>query len=152
MGDDDMKSVKARLTQFIEQLIKDKQIDSEILSDKIRYVYFKIEGFCDEPEVFIVATDDGLEFGYDAFIVDEPTVPLPIKKVTHTLSWEVVSAFHFDNRKKVIVDEMMKTVAVKKRQYRTCQYCQQKLHRNEFYDKHTCIQCAENIFRKFIMY
>ena len=147
-----MKSIKVRLTKFIEQLVKEKHIDSETLSTKMYYYYFKLEGFCDEPELFIVATDDGLQFGYDAFIWDGPNVPIPMKNVTHTLSWETVSHLHFEERKNIIIDKMMKAVAMKKRQYRTCQYCQEKLYREVFYDKHTCIKCAETILRKFIIY
>lgn len=147
-----MKSLKTKVTEFIVDLIYQVYIDNEVLSPKIRYYYFKIESFCDNPEVFLVATNDGVSFGSGGFIWEELTVPVPIKNVTHTITWSVLNELDSEERKDRLVEEMLKAISTKKREYWTCQLCEKKMHRSIFYDKKTCIKCAEEKLRKYKIY
>lgn len=144
--------MKARITDFIMPLIYEQFIDNEVLSPKMQYFYFKIEGFCDAPEVFIVAADGGIQLGSASFIWDGPSVPIPLKNVTHSLSWALLNELDSEERKDLLVEEIQRAVTSKKREYWTCQYCEKKMHRGEFYDKKTCLKCAEDVLRKYKIY
>ncbi|WP_019156637.1 hypothetical protein [Robertmurraya massiliosenegalensis] len=61
-----MKSLKTKALEWINSLYdKSSIIDKEkVIMDSS--VYFKVEGFADEPEVYLIATKEGIEFGYEA--------------------------------------------------------------------------------------
>lgn len=147
-----MKSLKVKVSEFVVDLIHQIYIDNEVLSPKFRHYYFTLDGFVDAPEVFMVATEQGVSFGSGSFIWETRTIPVPIKHVTHKLEWALLNELDSEERKDLIVEEMLKAIASKKREYWTCQLCDKKIHRTEFYDKKTCIPCAENKLRKYKIY
>jgi hypothetical protein len=61
-----MKSIKTQATEWLIEQIKMYSIDSKANSLKNVNLDFTITGFCDEPTVFICATEDGLVFGYNS--------------------------------------------------------------------------------------
>ncbi|MED4206174.1 hypothetical protein [Neobacillus mesonae] len=147
-----MKSIKEKVTDWVLDRIHDTRLDSEKLSLKNHFFYFKIEGFCDEPEIFLVATTFGLEWGYNTFIWDGPSIPLPTKKLTRKLPWGTLKSMNREQKKEKIINEMVKAVTSKKREYRRCQYCNKKMHLNGFYDNKTCSACAEKHLGIYIVY
>lgn len=58
-----MKSLRIRALEWIDsqyQLYSINDTDNILMDSSF---YFKLEGFADEPEVYLRATDIGLEFG-----------------------------------------------------------------------------------------
>lgn len=144
--------MKVKITQWVTKKMQDDHIDSEEMSLKNVFHYFKLDGFCDEPEIFLVATSYGIEWGYNTFIWESPSIPLPTKKFTRKLPWKDLQSMTEDEKKEKIIDETAKAVASKKREYRKCRYCNRKMHANEFYDKNTCLACAEKHLGIYIVY
>ncbi|RDI36454.1 hypothetical protein [Falsibacillus pallidus] len=136
------KSMKSRAATWIRQRVEDSYIQSEQDSLKKHYLRFKLVGFCDEPEIHLVAKDDGLEWGYTVFFLDG-SVPVPKKVQLHALSWTELNAIPEEEKVDKIHEEMMKAINLKKKEYRKCQYCENKMHQDEFYDKKTCKKCAK---------
>ncbi|WP_042354105.1 hypothetical protein [Bacillus rubiinfantis] len=145
-----MASMKKRIQQWVRERIEDCQIDSEAMSEKRQFHYFKLKGFCDEPEIFLVATGQGVEWGYNSFIWDGPGIPLPTKKIIQQLAWEDISLLTAEEKRAKIIAEMTKAVAAKKKEYRKCQYCHKKMHETLFYDQKTCSSCAQRHLKIFI--
>lgn len=61
-----MKPLKTKALEWINSLYEKYLLDQKekVLMDYP--FYFKLEGFADEPEVYLRTKNDGLEFGYEA--------------------------------------------------------------------------------------
>ncbi|WP_226536408.1 hypothetical protein [Fictibacillus halophilus] len=147
-----MQSIKSKVIEWVTKQIKDSYIDSEKESIKDLYHRFKIKGFCDDPEIFLVVTRLGLEWGYDTYVWDGPATPVPTKRIIRNLSWDTLNSLNVEERKDKIIYEMVKAVDSKKREYLRCKFCNNKMHSTEFYDNTTCIICAENHLGIYIVY
>lgn len=110
-----MESIKKRVGRWISDKMQRKFIVSQELSVKSVYFYFKIEGFCDEPEIFLVATSKGLEWGYDTAYWEEPSIPVPIKRITHILTWEILNELEVVDKENKIVETIIKAINYKKK-------------------------------------
>jgi hypothetical protein len=109
--------------------------------------YFKLEGFADEPEVYLRTTDDGLEFGYEATQWDgnmPSSVPGIYKK--HLLSWEILQSLSKEKQQEIILELLMRTINSRKRQYRKCQFCSEKVAVEHRFNKDTCHGCVSKHF------
>ncbi|RLQ92392.1 hypothetical protein [Falsibacillus albus] len=137
------KSMKRRASLWVYDQISGSYIDSEKDSLKRHYLHFKLEGFCDEPEIYLVANEEGLEWGYTVFKWDNMGVPLPMKKALHFLAWKDLNVLSAEEKIDKIIEEMMKAVNAKKREYRKCKKCENKLHDSQFYNKTHCRKCAK---------
>ncbi|MGG3235586.1 hypothetical protein ABEP17_19355 [Priestia flexa] len=105
--------------------------------------YFKLEGFADKPEVYLRTTNDGLEFGYEATQWNG-YMPSPAPGVyrKHSLSWETLQSLSKVEQQEIILELLMKTINTRKRQYRKCQFCGEKVAVENRFDKDTCHGCA----------
>ncbi|WP_404457914.1 hypothetical protein [Oceanobacillus kapialis] len=111
------------------------------LTDFIQY--FKVEGFANEPEVYIKTTNEGLEFGYIATRWDGYMVLLPSGQYKkHLLPWSSIKLMNKENQQERILELLMKTINSRKRQYRKCQFCGEKLATEHRIDDNTCHSCA----------
>jgi hypothetical protein len=137
-----MKSIKAQATEWLIEQIKTYRIDSKSNSIKNMNLNFTITGFCDEPTVFICATDDGLVFGYHSIRWDHPGIPTPTWIIKYKLSWETLHPLHSEEKKEKILDMFLKTIHSRKRQYRKCQFCGDKFPPEHRFDWQTCHGCA----------
>lgn len=109
--------------------------------------YFKLEGFADELEVYLRTTVDGLEFGYEATQWDGymPS-PVPGIYIKHSLTWETLHTLNKEQQQEIILELLMKTINTRKRQYRKCQFCGEKVAVEHRFDKDTCHSCASEHF------
>lgn len=147
-----MKPIKIRVKEWILELINKNCIDSEEKSLKEVCHYFKIEGFCDEPEIFLAANTKGLEWGYDSVNWVDPATPIPTKETSYKISWEALNSMSAEGKMEKMIDTTIKYVNSKKREYRRCEYCNRKMHSKEFYDKTTCFECAKKHLGIYIVY
>jgi hypothetical protein len=139
-----MKPLKAKALQWIISLCEQCSINDKekVLMDSS--VYFKLEGFADEPEVYIRPTnDEGLEFGYEATQWDG-YMPSPIPGVykKYSLTWEVLQPLSKEEQQEMILDLLTKTIYSRKRQFRKCQFCGEKVAIEHRIDQNTCHSCA----------
>lgn len=142
-----MKSLKTNVLEWIDSLY-----DRTSINDKEKVimdcpVYFKVEGFADEPEVYLKATKEGLEFGYEATQWDGymPSQILSVYKKL-LLTWEKLQSLNKVEQQELILDLLMKTINSRKRQYRKCQFCGDKVAIEHRFDQNTCHGCASEHF------
>ena len=89
----------------------------------------------------------GLEFGFEATQWDGPlpaTIPGVYKK--HLLPWEDLKSINHEEQVQIILDLLLKTINSRKRQYRKCQFCGEKVPIEHRFDKDTCHGCASEQF------
>lgn len=133
-------------TKALEWIIS--QCNQYSLNDQERAVnnysfYFKLEDFADEPEVFIRTSIEGLEFGYEATQWDGPiSASLPGIYRKQSLSWESLQSMSVKEQQAIIHDLLMNTINSRKRQYRKCQFCGEKVAVEHRFDNDTCHGCA----------
>ncbi len=130
-----MNSLKNKATFWLSQN------KSQLLSGLESSFYFEIDGFADEPIIYVFVLEDGLEFGY---VGDEwrGHTPIPINIKKHFLPLN----FPVSNNETIVTEQilefLLKTVQSRKRQYRTCQFCNLKVAAEHRFDKNTCHGCA----------
>lgn len=109
-----MKSVKTNAHEWISSLYERNSI--------------KLEGFADDPEVYLRATLEGLDFGYEATVWDG-YLPAPNKGMykRHVLTWQTLQTLSKEQQQELIFDRLIKTINTRKRQFRKCQFCGEKI-------------------------
>lgn len=106
-------------------------------------VYFKLDGFADEPHVYIKVNKDGLEFGYEAYQWDGPLhAPYLVLHKKNSLPWDGLDSLGKDDQHELINSILLKTIQSRKRQYRKCQFCAKKISVENRFDRDTCHGCA----------
>lgn len=135
-----MKSLKMKVFTWIKSLYDQDPINS--FTDH-HTAYFKLEGFADEPEVYIRFTDSGLDFGYEAVQWDGPIpAPAPGINTKHSLSWKAIQTLNKEEQQAIMLELMLKTINTRKRHYRKCRFCGDKVAREHRFDRDTCHGCA----------
>lgn len=142
-----MKSLKTKALEWINSLYDKSSIIDKEKVNMDSSVYFKVEGFADEPEVYLIATKEGIEFGYEATQWDGymPS-PIPGMYKKHSLTWEKLQSSDKLEQQELILDLLMKTINSRKRQYRKCQFCGEKVAVEHRFDMNTCHGCASKHF------
>ncbi|WP_077622446.1 hypothetical protein [Sediminibacillus massiliensis] len=140
-----MQSIQARANEWISSLFSFN--DKENFFTGGYFNYFKIEGFANEPEVYLRSTDEGLEFGFEATKWDG-YMPSPVPGIykKHSLTWETLKSISTEEQQKLILEKLMKTINTRKRQYKKCQFCHEKVALEHRFDKDTCHTCASDHF------
>jgi hypothetical protein len=139
-----MKSFKMKVSTWIESLYDQYFINS--FTDH-QTAYFKIDGFADEPEVYIRFTEAGLDFGYETVQWDGPIpAPKPGIYTKHSLSWKAIQTLNKEEQQAIMLDLLLKTINTRKRHYRTCQFCGDKVAKEHRFDRDTCHGCASQQF------
>lgn len=141
-----MKSLKIMAFEWICFLYEHYSIEDKekVLMDFSQY--FKLEGFADEPKVYVRTTNEGLEFGFVATQWDgyfPSAVPGVYKK--HSLSWKSLKSISKQKQQELIAELLMKTINSRKRQYRKCQFCGEIVAIEHRINKNTCHSCASNL-------
>ncbi|WP_050632211.1 hypothetical protein [Bacillus andreraoultii] len=144
-----MKQLKIRAGEWINSLYEKYSFNEKetVLMDYT--FYFKLEGFADEPEFYLKKTVDDLEFGYEATQWDgymPSPVPVPGVYKKHSLSWETLQSLSKVEQQEMILELLMKTINTRKRQYRKCQFCGEKVAVEHRFAKDTCHGCASEHF------
>ncbi|WP_026674096.1 hypothetical protein [Alkalihalobacterium bogoriense] len=103
--------------------------------------YFIIEQFADEPTVYLRTNSVGVEIGYVG-VQWYGHIPVETNVKKLALSWEDLKLLSKEEQENNIIEMMLKTINSRKRQYRKCQYCQEKIAPEHRYDKNTCHSCA----------
>lgn len=142
-----MKPLNAKAIEWINSLYEKYSLGEK---EKVLMncpFYFKLEGFADEPEVYLRTKNDGLEFGYEATQWDG-YMPFPVPGVykKHSLSWATLQSLSKEKQQELIIELLMKTITSRKRQYRKCQFCGEKVAVEHRFDKDTCHGCASKHF------
>lgn len=127
--------------QFHHHSINDKE---KVLMDCP--LFFKLEGFAAEPMVYIKATHKGLEFGIEGTKWLDGHTPCPFMYKKHILIWENIEDLSKEEQQEAILNLLMKTINSRKRQYRKCQYCGEKVAIEHRFDQNTCHGCASEHF------
>ncbi|MEC0665337.1 hypothetical protein P8864_05205 [Priestia flexa] len=142
-----MKPLKIRTREWINSLYEKYPFNENEKVLKDYPFYFKLEGFADEPEVYLRTTVDSLEFGYEATQWDG-YMPSPVPGIykKHSLSWETLQSLNKEQQQEIIHELLMKTINSRKRQYRKCQFCGGKVAVEHRFDKDTCHGCASEHF------
>ncbi|MFE8698258.1 hypothetical protein ACFYKT_18200 [Cytobacillus sp. FJAT-53684] len=141
-----MKPLKTKANEWIYLLY-----DQCSINDKEKIImdcplYFKLEGFADEPVVYIRATHEGLEFGFEATKWLDGHTPFPYMYKKHTLKWADLEKLSKGEQQEAILNLLMKTISSRKRQYWKCQYCGGKIAIEHRFDPNTCHGCASENF------
>ncbi|MCA1063872.1 hypothetical protein QTG56_01420 [Rossellomorea sp. AcN35-11] len=129
-----MATLNKRVNTWIDQNIV------HLLSNLDSTIRFKVEGFEDEPEVYITLLDDGLEFGYIGFIWVDSHTPDPVKVKKHFLP--VTDHFSISDHTDQMTTLLLKTIQSRKRQYRECKFCKRKVCPEHRFDADTCHDCS----------
>ncbi|MFF5996555.1 hypothetical protein AAGS61_17730 [Lysinibacillus sp. KU-BSD001] len=140
-----MTSLKTKALDWLNSQCELYSITDPMNVSMDKSFYFKLEGFADEPEVYIRATEIGLEFGYETIQWEGymiSTTPSIFKK--HTLIWEELNFSNKMEQLDIIVNFLIKTINSRKRQYRKCQFCNEKVTFEHRFDKDTCQTCASD--------
>ncbi|MCH6265080.1 hypothetical protein [Neobacillus citreus] len=137
-----MKPLKAKAIDWIISICEQCSINDKekLLMDC--FFNFKLEGFADEPEVYIKSTLLGLEIGYEATLWLDGHTPVAGLMKKHLLTWETLQSLNNEKQQEMILELLMKTIHSRKRQYRKCQFCEEKLPVEHRFDKDTCFGCA----------
>jgi hypothetical protein len=140
-----MKPLKVKALEWIQSLYSHYSMNN---STGNQTAYFKLEGFADEPEVYIRFTDEGLDFGYEAVQWEGP-VPAKTPGIFNkqSISWDTMQALEKENQQAIMLDMLLKTISTRKRQYRKCQFCGNKVAKEHRFDRDTCHGCATEQFR-----
>ena len=142
-----MKPLKTRALEWINSLNEKYSLceKEKVIID--HSFYFRLEGFADVPEIYLRTTNDGLEFGYEATQWDG-FMPSPVPRVhkKYVVSWETLKSSSKEKQKEMILELLMKTISSRKRQYRKCQFCGEKVSVENRFDKDTCHSCASEHF------
>lgn len=137
-----MKPLKAKAIDWIISICEQCSInDKEKLLMDCSF-NFKLEGFADEPEVYIKWTLLGLEIGYEATQWLDGHTPVAGLMKKHLLTWETLQSLNNEKQQEMILELLMKTIHSRKRQYRKCQFCKEKVPVEHRFDKDTCFGCA----------
>jgi hypothetical protein len=138
-----MKSLKTKALEWIYSLYNQHSINDKekVLLDCP--LCFILEGFANEPMIYIKPTHEGLEFGYEATQWNGP-IPalLPGVYKKHSLAWETLQSLNKEKQQEMIFELLMKTINARKRQYRKCQFCGEKVAIEHRFDQNTCHGCA----------
>ncbi|WP_042458856.1 hypothetical protein [Neobacillus dielmonensis] len=104
-------------------------------------VYFQVTGFADGPKIYIHPTDLGLEFGYEA-VQWHGHIPYPGMIKKNLVGWETMESMSREMQQQILLELLMKTINSRKRQYRKCQFCGEKVAIEHRFDQDTCHGCA----------
>ncbi|MEK4229735.1 hypothetical protein [Solibacillus sp. FSL H8-0538] len=138
-----MKSLKAKVNDWIVSIYEDYLTNNHENIMIRNPIYFKLDGFADEPEVYILATDEGLEFGYEATFWDGyMPAPLPGIFKKHSSSWQELQSLSTAEQQEIILKRVMKTINSRKRQYRKCLFCGEHVAAEHRFNNDTCHGCA----------
>lgn len=140
-----MKSLKTKALEWINSLYDQHSINDkeEVLLDCS--LCFILEGFADEPMIYIKPTHEGLEFGYEGTKWHGHT-PSPFMFKNHILIWEDIEVLNKEEQQEAILNLFMKTINSRKRQYRKCQFCGEKVALEHRFDSNTCHGCSSQHF------
>jgi hypothetical protein len=142
-----LKSIKENALQWLASLCERYALNHQQKSLKIVPFYYKLEGFGRSHEIYIMATEIGLEFGYEATQWDgyRPS-PIPGTYKKHSATWESLQSLNSEEKLEKLLDLLMKTITSRKRQYRKCQFCRVNVPVEHRFDKDTCHGCASEHF------
>ncbi|MCP3741990.1 hypothetical protein [Rossellomorea sp. BNER] len=116
--------------------------------DEERDFNLKLEWKHGQLESYIRITKDKVAFGYGAIQWHGPHSPVSTKIEKYSLDWKELELEN--DKSEVLLDYMMKTINCRKRQYRSCQFCQKKFPPEHRFDSKTCHVCASNEY--FVVY
>lgn len=137
-----MKSVKTRALEWFSEQNELYLFDGEDRDRSNDFIcYFKIDGFADEPEIYLQSTFVGLEVGFRG-IEWNGHEPIQINIKKHILPWELLKTLSKEEILSEVLSLLMKTINSKKRHYSKCNYCGEKVAIEHRFDKHTCHSCA----------
>lgn len=139
----DMKTLKTKAHDWIISIFEQNSLNDneKVLMDCP--IYFRIDGFADEPKVYILPSNIGLEFGYEATQWnDYMPSPIPGMFKKHLLTWENLQSLKKDEQQEIILNLLLKTINTRKRQYQKCQFCGEKGAIENRFDLNTCYGCA----------
>ncbi|MEK5233845.1 hypothetical protein MHB42_19305 [Lysinibacillus sp. FSL K6-0232] len=138
-----MKPLKAKALEWIISLCEQCSINNKEKVFMDSPVYFKLKEFADEPDVYIRPTNEGLEFGFEATRWDG-YMPSPFPGVykKHSLTWESIQSLNKEDQQEKILELLLKTINSRKRQYRKCQFCGERVAIEHRFDQNTCHGCA----------
>lgn len=137
-----MKSLKTKALEWVSLLYDQHSINDKEKASKDCLLYFKLEGFADEPDIYIKPTHEGLEFGFEGTKWLDGHTPFPFMYKKHTLIWEAIEDLSIEEQQEAILNLLMKTINSRKRQYRKCQFCGEKVAIEHRFDQNTCHGCA----------
>lgn len=72
--------------------------------------------------------------------------PSPFMFKKHILIWEDIEVLNKDEQQEAILNLLMKTINSRKRHYRKCQFCNEKVAVEHRFNMDTCHGCASQHF------
>jgi hypothetical protein len=66
--------------------------------------------------------------------------------IKHVLLWETLEDLTQEGKEAKIIDTLFKTIDSRKRQYKTCQFCNKKGLPEQWFNNTTCYGCASEHF------
>ncbi|RXZ00505.1 hypothetical protein [Fictibacillus sp. S7] len=137
-----MKSSKAQAVRWLSRLMQREQIDTLEKPAEGNVFLFTIEGFCEQnPTFFICRKEEGLRIGYHS-VSENPSGSPPVPVERHLIEWHVLELSTATERQERILNTLVATIRARKKQYRTCQYCNVKYPPERGSGKKTCYNCA----------
>jgi hypothetical protein len=136
-------NLKSLATKWLKEIIDQDQILKQVNQDQ--YYSFTLNGFADEPDIFVTVNNDGVSFGYDSIRWDGH-FQFPIIVTKHTLLWEMLASLTEKEKETLAIDTFIKTINARKRQYKTCQFCGEKVPSEHRFNSRTCYGCATEHF------
>lgn len=136
-----MKTLKTRAFEWISSLYELYSFGEIEKAAIDRSFNFKLEGFADEPLINSRTTIVGLKLGFEA-IFWFGHVPSPGLVKKHSVTWDTLQSLDKEQQQEMILELLLKTINSRKRQYRKCQFCGEKIANGHRIDKDTCHSCA----------
>jgi hypothetical protein len=134
--------MKSKVHEWINFLFGQYSInnkDNELMDCPL---FLTLEGFANEPKVYIKPIHEGLEFGFEGTKWIDGHTPSPYMYKKHTLIWGNIEDLSEEEQQQAILILLMKTINSRKRQYRKCQFCGEKVAIEHRLDQNTCHGCA----------
>lgn len=152
-----VKELKTTAITWIQDVISNnnlfdinKYVDGEKVTNLIignnNLFSFRLIGFADQPEVFVQPTSEGIKFGYHSISWDHPHLPMPSLEIKYNLTWESLKYLTQLERETTVIDTFLKTIESRKRQYKVCQFCMNKVPPEQRFNTRTCHGCATEHF------
>lgn len=134
---------KALAISWIKQIIEKNRllIEEEYGCDEYAFYSFSPEGIEEELEVFFQIVSEGIQLGHHT-IFWEGHHPEPIFKTTRLISWETLRPLNMEEKEAELTSAFLKVIALRKLQFRACQFCGGRFPPEQRFNRRTCYSCA----------
>lgn len=137
-----MKSLKTRVSTEISNYFEINLLNKKAENIKNFQLFYALEGFANQPIFYVLSNDTGLRIGYQGIKWYGGIDPCPHFFDKHLLTWDNLLHLSIEEQQEIIATKLIKTINLRKRHYKKCQFCGEKVSSEHRIDQNTCHSCA----------